>query len=175
MEQQQKLTVSSEDDLSLVDGSGAKRTSSAFVPPCSDSSSPLTCSSAGQPAEQSVDFKSGAANSSASQSMSATAATGHLSAAGVKRRRESSASSGGGSSSDEGGSYCKKRYLSHREYKGRKGSPLVDRRARMRRRSSSCSSSPDRRNERTSLWSYYANIVFIFVFLIISDLNSGVL
>jgi hypothetical protein len=138
--EQQKSTVSNEDDLSLVDSSGKKRSSPAFVTPCSDS--PLTCTS-GQPTKQTVDLNQSSASTSQSTAVAA-AAVGQLSSAGVKRRRESSVSSG--SSSDEGASFCKKRFLSHREYKGRRGSPLADRRARLRRRSSSCSSSPDRRN-----------------------------
>jgi hypothetical protein len=72
-------------------------------------------------------------------------------AVGKKRRRESS-DSNSSSSSDEAttvaANYRKKRFISHREYKSRKGSPPdLDRRVRCRRRSSSCGSSPDTRWE----------------------------
>jgi len=83
-----------------------------------------------------------------------------LSGGGVKRRRESSDNVDSSSSSDEAvgpsavlANYRKRRFHLHREYKGRKGgSPpmLVDRRVRCRRRSGSCSSSPDRREGGSS-------------------------
>jgi len=98
---------------------------------------------------------------SASQSLNAVAtssAAGEVSpGGGLKRRRESSDSS----SSDEGCGvvaakyHRKRRFFSHREYKGRKGSPpLMERRVRCRRRSGSCSSSPDTRQG----WSHVFHI-----------------
>jgi len=71
---------------------------------------------------------------------------------GLKRRRDSSVSSSSSSSDEETGVVAskyhrKRRFFSHREYKGRKGGspPGLERRVRCRRRSGSCSSSPDTR------------------------------
>lgn len=98
---------------------------------------------------------SSAADSSRPAMAAAAAAPDVSLACGLKRRRESSDSNS--SSSDDPatpaeGTYRKKRFLSHREYKGRNGLPataLPERRGlRCRRRSSSCSSSPDRRSYR---------------------------
>ena len=118
---------------------------------CSDSSNKNTCNDGQGDVLQTGKF----AGSSASQSLDVVGPNAGPvplrrddGPVGVKRRRESS-ESGDSSSSDDSAaaSYRKKRFISHREYKGRKGSPPgLGRRVRCRRRSSSCSSSPDRRN-----------------------------
>jgi hypothetical protein len=71
---------------------------------------------------------------------------------GLKRRRDSSVSNSSSSSDEETGValskyHRKRRFFSHREYKGRKGGspPVLERRVWCRRRSGSCSSSPDTR------------------------------
>ena len=118
---------------------------------CSDSSNKNTCNDGQGDVLQTGKF----AGSSASQSLDVVGPNAGPvplrrddGPVGVKRRRESS-ESGDSSSSDDSAaaSYRKKRFISHREFKGRKGSPPgLGRRVRCRRRSSSCSSSPDRRN-----------------------------
>ena len=133
---------------------------------CSDSSNKNTCNDGQGDVLQTGKF----AGSSASQSLDVVGPNAGPvplrrddGPVGVKRRRESS-ESGDSSSSDDSAaaSYRKKRFISHREYKGRKGSPPgLGRRVRCRRRSSSCSSSPDRRNGMDLVFFYAMLIIYV--------------